>query len=589
MTESSDKAGACEDDVRKLLESYPPGIRELANKTRELVRDIAPDATEEMAWSAKMTGFSFIPGTYKGLILTVSPEKHYVNIIFSKGIELLEEGLDETGLLEGTGKRHAISRSEARRSSAIVARAGSSRPPPRARREVSAEHPRRSARRRLGAPGPPRAPRGRSCPPMPRPVDRMSPLYRTVPPNGRPATRQASSTDDSCERSWLATTASTSSLRRRSRAPGRAVRDEADDRVDVMARLAVVAYGRRHGGRRGAIHASCRLGERGALRVGRGARRAAPSVHGERRRNRRGRQFAADPAAAGAHLHPARLRASPLPRCGRRRACRHRRSRPGIAASDRVDAAGGDSRGRSRRLTLTSAGLRTSNGPSGGVFLSDAVEEVQAIVARSREARNAAFETSGYSVTAEIGWWLTQGAFYGLLLIASVALGRRIRRVRWVVLGLIIAAVVLVGSVPARTVAARRSGVIPTPTRSASSRSSRASAAPGSAPEHCCAARGRSPHLWCRSGSSLRSSPSSCWRACPSGLSRCASTRPWRLGRSRAGATVEHCRGRPAPPWLGRWKRRLSRQAPHRQSQARADAARLRPRAQRRQAPSPAH
>ena len=114
MTESSDKPGASEDDVRKLLESYPPEIRELANKTRELVRDIAPDAIEEMAWSAKMTGFSFIPGTYKGLILTVSPEKRYVNIIFSKGVELLEEGLDEAGLLEGTGKqaRHVKVRSE---------------------------------------------------------------------------------------------------------------------------------------------------------------------------------------------------------------------------------------------------------------------------------------------------------------------------------------------------------------------------------------------------------------------------------------------------------------------------------------------
>lgn len=92
-------------DVEKLLEGHSPEVRQLAAKTRQLVREIAPDAGEEIDWTAKMIGSTFLPGTYKGLILTISPAKKHVSIIFSKGVELLEAGLDENGLLEGTGKK----------------------------------------------------------------------------------------------------------------------------------------------------------------------------------------------------------------------------------------------------------------------------------------------------------------------------------------------------------------------------------------------------------------------------------------------------------------------------------------------------
>jgi hypothetical protein len=109
---SNGKRSASDAEVAKLLEPYTPEIRELATHVRELVREAVPDAGEEVDPSAKMFGFTFIPGTYKGLILTVSPQKSYVNIIFSKGVELQE--LDSTGLLEGTGKfaRHIKIRGE---------------------------------------------------------------------------------------------------------------------------------------------------------------------------------------------------------------------------------------------------------------------------------------------------------------------------------------------------------------------------------------------------------------------------------------------------------------------------------------------
>jgi hypothetical protein len=113
MSKPKGRNAATEEDVKQLLEDYPPEVRELALKVRELVREIVPDAVEEIDWSAKMLGYNFIPGTYKGLILTISPQKSYVNIILAHGAEMAQEGIDD-GLLEGTGKlaRHIKVRNE---------------------------------------------------------------------------------------------------------------------------------------------------------------------------------------------------------------------------------------------------------------------------------------------------------------------------------------------------------------------------------------------------------------------------------------------------------------------------------------------
>ncbi|MFD4183081.1 DUF1801 domain-containing protein [Rhodococcus sp. NPDC058514] len=90
--------------VADLLAPYDQEVRDLVLATRNLVRRIAPDAIEEIDTSARLIGFTFIPGTYKGLIVAVAPQKSYVNINFSRGVELAA-GHDPAGLLEGTGKR----------------------------------------------------------------------------------------------------------------------------------------------------------------------------------------------------------------------------------------------------------------------------------------------------------------------------------------------------------------------------------------------------------------------------------------------------------------------------------------------------
>ncbi|WP_055474195.1 hypothetical protein [Streptomyces pathocidini] len=62
-----------------------------------------PGAIEEVDTAAKLLGFTFQPGTYKGLITTVALHRSHVNLMFSKGAELAER--DGGELLDGTGKR----------------------------------------------------------------------------------------------------------------------------------------------------------------------------------------------------------------------------------------------------------------------------------------------------------------------------------------------------------------------------------------------------------------------------------------------------------------------------------------------------
>lgn len=91
------------DEVADLLAPYSAGVRALALELRALVRDAVPDAAEELDPSAKLIAFTFIPGTYKGLFVAIAPQKAHVNLMFSKGDELVD--LDTSGLLEGTGRK----------------------------------------------------------------------------------------------------------------------------------------------------------------------------------------------------------------------------------------------------------------------------------------------------------------------------------------------------------------------------------------------------------------------------------------------------------------------------------------------------
>jgi hypothetical protein len=108
------KSSSSAKNIDKLLKPYSPEVQQLARKACKIVSELAPDAVQEIDWSAKLVGYSFIPGTYKGLILAIAPQRQYVNIMFGKGVEMVKEGLDDKGLLEGTGKhaRHIKVRSE---------------------------------------------------------------------------------------------------------------------------------------------------------------------------------------------------------------------------------------------------------------------------------------------------------------------------------------------------------------------------------------------------------------------------------------------------------------------------------------------
>lgn len=90
-------------DIEAVLESHDRSVRELVSQLRALVRQTVPDAVEEPDTSANLIGYTFQPGTYKGLIVAIAPHASHVNLMFAKGAELVE--VDRGGLLEGTGKK----------------------------------------------------------------------------------------------------------------------------------------------------------------------------------------------------------------------------------------------------------------------------------------------------------------------------------------------------------------------------------------------------------------------------------------------------------------------------------------------------
>lgn len=87
----------------QVLEAADPAVRRLASLARERIAATLPDADEEVDRAARMLGFTYQPGTYKGLVTAVVVHKSHINIMFSNGVGLREQ--DVTGLLEGTGKR----------------------------------------------------------------------------------------------------------------------------------------------------------------------------------------------------------------------------------------------------------------------------------------------------------------------------------------------------------------------------------------------------------------------------------------------------------------------------------------------------
>jgi hypothetical protein len=90
-------------EIDELLSGLDPGIRAIVERLVVLVRDVVPDAAQEVDVRGQMIGFTYRPGSYKGLIVAIMPHRAHVNLMFARGVELLDsEGGDR---LEGTGKK----------------------------------------------------------------------------------------------------------------------------------------------------------------------------------------------------------------------------------------------------------------------------------------------------------------------------------------------------------------------------------------------------------------------------------------------------------------------------------------------------
>jgi hypothetical protein len=84
----------------ELLAPYSDNAREIALKTCALVKKLIPDSIEQVDMASNIIAYGY-NRTYKGLICAVAPQKSYVNLMFSRGVDLS----DPAHLLEGTGKR----------------------------------------------------------------------------------------------------------------------------------------------------------------------------------------------------------------------------------------------------------------------------------------------------------------------------------------------------------------------------------------------------------------------------------------------------------------------------------------------------
>ena len=96
--------------VEEFLAPASPTVRELAMRTRELVRSTLPDAQEEVHTGRNVITYG-VGGKMADWICYIAPFKSRINLGFLYGTKLP----DPEGLLEGTGKllRHVkISRVE---------------------------------------------------------------------------------------------------------------------------------------------------------------------------------------------------------------------------------------------------------------------------------------------------------------------------------------------------------------------------------------------------------------------------------------------------------------------------------------------
>jgi hypothetical protein len=97
-------------ELEQFLTLYNPVVEALALKLRALIREVMPEAIEQLDPPAHLIGYG-LDRTYKGLICGMTLHKAYINPMFARATELP----DPEGLLVGTGKRarHVTIRQEA--------------------------------------------------------------------------------------------------------------------------------------------------------------------------------------------------------------------------------------------------------------------------------------------------------------------------------------------------------------------------------------------------------------------------------------------------------------------------------------------
>jgi hypothetical protein len=88
----------------ELIAASSPAVRELARRTRELVRAELPEGVLETVEGTD-AGYGWTTG-YRGLICVIGVQQRWVNLAFADGAALP----DPHGLLRGSGKRHRFVR-----------------------------------------------------------------------------------------------------------------------------------------------------------------------------------------------------------------------------------------------------------------------------------------------------------------------------------------------------------------------------------------------------------------------------------------------------------------------------------------------
>ena len=91
-------------DLATLLEPHTPTVRDVFGALRALVRDVMPDAQEQVDLPDRVLAFGFGPPggvRMRGLAVGLIPHTAHVNVQLADGA-LLD---DPSGIVEGTGKR----------------------------------------------------------------------------------------------------------------------------------------------------------------------------------------------------------------------------------------------------------------------------------------------------------------------------------------------------------------------------------------------------------------------------------------------------------------------------------------------------